>query len=147
MLAHLLYTSAPSSSLQASGMTQVIDHARIRNRERDITGMLVWSGDAILQVLEGDIDAISALFARIEKDTRHRDVVLLAAVKADRGRFWRWPMGFARIGPEHGDLLVRSGGSDQLAPLQMNIEGALDLLEELAKAQPEDPDAGVGRPL
>ncbi len=147
MLAHLLYTSVPSASLRSSGMSQIVQAARNRNREADITGMLVCSSDAILQVLEGDIDAISALYTRIEKDTRHRDVVLLAAVKADRGRFWRWPMGFVHVGPEHGDLLVRFGGHDQLAPLEMSTGAALDLLEELAKRQPGEPSAGVGRPL
>jgi len=147
MLAHLLYTSVPSSSLRTKGLTQIVEHARVRNRESDVTGMLIWSGEAILQVLEGDIDIISALFARIEKDTRHRDVVLLASVKADRGRFWRWPMGFAEIGPEHGDLLVRYGGSDRLAPLQMSTPATLDLLETLAKAQKDEAASGIGRPL
>jgi hypothetical protein len=147
MLAHLLYTSVPSASLRSNGMTQIVQAARIKNREADITGMIVSTSDAILQVLEGDIDAISALYARIEKDTRHRDVVLLAAVKADRGRFWRWPMGLIQIGPEHGDLLVRFGGSDRLAPLQMSTEGALDLLETLATAQPGENLPVTGHPL
>ena len=147
MLAHLLYTSVPSASLRSNGMTQVVQAARIKNRGADITGMIASTSDAILQVLEGDIDAISALYTRIEKDTRHRDVVLLAAVKADRGRFWRWPMGFVQIGPEHGDLLVRFGGSDRLAPLHMSTEGALDLLEALAAAQPEEGMPVIGHPL
>ncbi len=147
MLAHLIYCSVASSSLRNQGMAQIVEHARVRNRAADITGMIAWSGEAILQVLEGDIDTISALFARIERDTRHHDVVLMASVKADRGRFWRWPMGFASLGPEHADLLVRHCGSEQLAPLQMSTEAALDLLETLAKAQPEEATAGLGRPL
>ena len=56
-------------------------------------------------------------------------MVLLASVKADRGRFWRWPMGFAHLGPEHAELMVRHCGSEPFDPLQMSTEGALDLLE------------------
>ena len=147
MLAHLIYCSVPSTTLRAQGMAKIVEQARVKNREADITGMIVWSGDTILQVLEGDIDTISALFARIERDTRHHDVVLLASVKADRGRFWRWPMGFAHLGPEHAELMVRHCGSEPFDPLQMSTEGALDLLEALAKAQPEAATAAAGRPL
>lgn len=147
MLAHLIYCSVPATTLRATGLAQIVEHARARNRDSGITGMIACTDEAILQVLEGDIDAIAALYARIEKDTRHREVVLLAAVKAPRGRFWRWPMGFVRLGAEHGDLLVRHGGQACLAPLELDADAALDLLEALAQAQPEDAAAGIGRPL
>jgi Sensors of blue-light using FAD len=76
--------------------------ARRNNPALGITGCLVCRQDLYLQLLEGEDDAIEALYARIEKDDRHLAVSLLSrqtvsarmfpdwAMRDDPARSWLW---------------------------------------------------------
>ena len=66
--------------------------SRSNNREQDITGALLVSGQYFVQTLEGAEDAVRALYDRIEKDSRHDEVTLLQTGTAGERVFGRWAM-------------------------------------------------------
>ena len=71
------YVSEFSGTTTAKQLSEITEKS-IRNNERDgITGMLVASGGMFFQLIEGPDDAVNGLFARIERDERHRNVLLL----------------------------------------------------------------------
>lgn len=74
--------------------------ARSNNREQDITGALLVTAERFVQTLEGDEEAVRALYDRIEKDSRHDEVTLLRAEQVGDRAFSRWAM--AKVG-EHAD--------------------------------------------
>ena len=74
--------------------------ARSNNREQDITGALLVTAGSFVQTLEGEEEAVRALYDRIEKDSRHDDVTLLRAEQVGDRAFSRWAM--AKVG-EHDD--------------------------------------------
>lgn len=71
-----------------------------RNAQDGITGMLLYSGGNIMQVLEGSEEVVRATYDRIGKDPRHRNIVLLSDDEISERSFGGWSMGFKQLDPE-----------------------------------------------
>ena len=108
-LTQLVYTSRPFSfnDLELMDILQVSRH----NNERDkITGSLICREDIYLQLLEGPRAAVSSTYAKILRDNRHAEVVLLWAgdtqdrlfpawfMRHDPVRSWMWTQQQVRAG-------------------------------------------------
>ena len=101
MVMQLIYMSEPFG-YDSAILSAILATARRNNSRRAITGALICRQDIYLQLIEGDADAIDALFARISIDDRHLDVTLLSraevadrvfpdwAMKHDPARSWLW---------------------------------------------------------
>lgn len=93
----LIYSSTPPGRIARSDLREILVVSRARNEEAGITGRLVYSDAAFLQVLEGDEDQVRTTFARIGADPRHTGVrVLVDEAVADR-RFGDWSMAFTHL--------------------------------------------------
>jgi hypothetical protein len=94
---HLIYTSRQTKPFAPAELKKLLMAARYRNREADVTGMLVFHDGVFLQVLEGDEFDVRDIFTRIEKDPRHDTIGVLhrAATLGKRRLFGDWSMGFA----------------------------------------------------
>jgi Sensors of blue-light using FAD len=79
---------------------RILDAARRNNAGGDITGALLFSADAFVQVLEGRMAAVEQAFERIQCDPRHAEVVVLEAAPAPRRDFEGWSMAFAGRRPD-----------------------------------------------
>jgi Sensors of blue-light using FAD len=66
--------------------------ARAKNKRLNITGALLIYGDWFAQTLEGDEDAVRALFATIERDGRHERISVLEDQTVPGRVFARWAM-------------------------------------------------------
>ncbi len=62
-------------------------HASRRNTELNVTGVLLFDGKQFMQVLEGPVAAVNAVFERINRDIRHGNVVELMRDFAPQRRF------------------------------------------------------------
>lgn len=89
----LLYISTVSPTQQVD-LAAILDLSRRNNRLAQITGLLMFNGKRFLQVLEGPPAAISATYARIAADRRHRAPVLLARKQIAEREFGDWSMGY-----------------------------------------------------
>ena len=100
--------------------------ARRNNRGREITGALMISEDAFVQVLEGDETEVRALFTTIERDDRHDQVRVLEEQDVVGRTFGRWAM--ARVGeggaPDIRLLSNASAGAIVTAPTDPSITPA-----------------------
>ena len=68
----------------------------MRNKAVGVTGMLVFHDGAFLQAIEGEKRAVNEIFARIQNDPRHGDLVVLHRGPGPEQRvFGEWSMGFA----------------------------------------------------
>ncbi len=67
--------------------------AQRNNRQKDITGCLLYSGKHFAQILEGDPAALEELLARIIKDARHNSVVVAIDHEVGTRKFPDWAMG------------------------------------------------------
>lgn len=87
MLATLIYRSRLHYALDPSQLTQLAHRASLRNTELNVTGVLLFDGMQFMQVLEGPVSAVNAVFERINRDPRHGEVVELMRDFAPNRRF------------------------------------------------------------
>ncbi len=127
----LVYISSPNPS-QGRIDTKTILQASRRNNARDgITGLLFSDGFRFLQVLEGPEDAVEKTFARIQKDARHRAVVLLSKRDVAIREFGDWEM--AERGPS-GDGVAFVERIEQLVShAAIGIRGTFEGLAQLKR--------------
>ena len=72
MLVRLLYASRAAVPLTTPIVDSIMEQSRENNPRQGITGLLCFSGDIFIQVLEGGRDAVCELFNTIVRDDRHR---------------------------------------------------------------------------
>ncbi len=90
MLHQLIYRSRAAAALLADALERLAAEAGRRNRELDISGLLVCDGDYFLQVLEGPRNAVLTLYDAIVADPRHSAVVLIRSEPVARRQFQGW---------------------------------------------------------
>ena len=92
MLVRLLYCSRTVDDSQAA-IDSIVSQSRQHNPQSGITGILCYGGGIFLQAIEGGRNAVSELYGHIQKDPRHKDVVLLHYEEISERRFGGWTMG------------------------------------------------------
>lgn len=105
-----IYTSAARKNLKAEELVELLQGSRERNVDRGLTGMLLYAEGSFFQVLEGEADAVDALYAKIERDQRHDQVTLIIREPIPKRYFDDWTMGFYEISRK--ELAKMSGVND-----------------------------------
>ena len=99
-LVRLAYISASLLSDDPNERRQVADillTSRRNNEEFEVTGALLATDRHFAQVLEGEREAVEAIYERIAHDKRHKDIVLTLYASIEARRFPDWAMAY--IGP------------------------------------------------
>ena len=90
-------------------VVRILAKSRTNNRKNGLVGVLYFGDGAFFQCLEGDEDAINNLFAKIEKDPRHKDVKLISKKHISRFSFPDWAMKYAPLDEKMGKYLRENG--------------------------------------
>lgn len=100
-LHEVLYCSVLGQDQPPTAVGAIVTHARARNAERDITGLLVFDGLRFCQHFEGPRDAVLALMREIEQDGRHAQVRIAYEGPLAERRYNGFGMGLAESeGPD-----------------------------------------------
>jgi hypothetical protein len=130
MLVRLLYASRAAD--QSPGATDaILAESRSHNPACGITGILCYGGGIFLQALEGGRSQVSELYGHIQKDVRHKDVVLLHYEEISERRFGGWTMGQVNIAKLNTSVLLKYSEKPELDPYSVSGKVSLALLEEL----------------
>lgn len=131
MLVRLMYASRAAEPVRHEALNAILKKSTANNPAVGITGVLCFSGEIFLQVLEGGRSQVSTLYHRIAQDPRHRDVVLLSYEEIDERSFAGWAMGqvdMARLNPA---LLLKYSESAVLDPYSVSGKVSMALFNEL----------------
>jgi len=93
----LIYVSTAVKSPSEAELLLLLEQARSRNVRQQITGMLLYSNNTYLQVLEGDANVVRGLYDAIRKDPRNEGHVLLRESEIPIRDFPDWSMGFENL--------------------------------------------------
>jgi hypothetical protein len=96
----IIYCSQAVYDFPPDELVTLLDRARERNAGCGLTGMLLYSSQSFLQVVEGDADAIEATYSRIRDDERHTNLRLLMDAEVPARMFPDWTMGFEHVEDE-----------------------------------------------
>lgn len=122
---------------QANEIEKIVEVARSRNAQLDITGALIFTEMRFAQVVEGRAEAIEDLMVSIRRDERHRDVQIVEVAEISTRRFPDWAMAYS--GPSfyvdrHIKPLVNSGlGREPQSELAAKLIG---FMMELVRQKP-----------
>jgi hypothetical protein len=131
MLVRLLYASRSAAPLTASLVDSLLEKSRANNPRQGITGILCFSEDLFIQVLEGGRDEVCELFNAIVRDDRHRNVRILIYEEIRERRFGGWTMGQVNIAKVNASLLLKYSEKAALNPFAGSGRASLKLLDEL----------------
>lgn len=130
MLVRLLYASRAMDS-RGEAIEAILSQSRQYNPTCGITGILCYGGGIFLQAIEGGRMAVSELYGHIQKDARHKDVVLLHYEEISERRFGGWTMGQVNMSKINTNILLKYQEKPELDPYSVSGQVSLALLEEL----------------
>lgn len=130
MLVRLLYASRALDT-SPSAIEAILAQSRQFNPTSGITGILCYGGGIFLQAIEGGRMAISDLYGHIQRDARHKDVVLLQYEEISERRFSGWTMGQVNILKLNQSILLKYSEKPELDPYAASGKVSFALLEEL----------------
>jgi hypothetical protein len=130
MLVRLLYASRAIDTSEEA-ISAILGQSRQHNPECGITGILCYGGGIFLQAIEGGRMAVSELYGHIQRDPRHKDVVLLHYEEIAERRFGGWTMGQVNMSKINTSILLKYAEKPELNPYSVSGTVSLALLEEL----------------
>lgn len=91
---HLVYLSKAVHPLSDADLEHLLDQCHRNNARLGITGILFYSHGHIAQLMEGEAEAVDALYERITQDGRHSDLRQLVHKPIPARSFASWSMAF-----------------------------------------------------
>jgi hypothetical protein len=131
MLVRLLYASRATTPLNSSVQESILEQSRAHNPKAGITGVLCFSDDVFIQVLEGGRDEVCELYNTIVRDGRHQQVRILSFEEIRERRFGSWTMGQVNLAKVNASVLLKYGERAELNPFAGSASATLALLDEL----------------
>ncbi|UOQ69364.1 BLUF domain-containing protein [Hymenobacter volaticus] len=136
---HVFYHSRARPGLVQADLDALLDWSRRYNAAHGLTGLLLYSDERFVQVLEGTETAVRTLFTRIQQDERHTQVVTLSEGPGPKRWFAEWSMTLGEVNArelEHVLDIVETKTAGPVAPLDPHLA---ILLQAFGLA---DPDLG-----
>ena len=84
----------------------MLNHSRERNAERGVTGILMYCKHHFLQILEGPAEQVGALFEKISREERHKEIRVLLRQSAERRDFTEWQMAFRAVSDDEAQEIM-----------------------------------------
>lgn len=110
----------------------LVESSQAANRVSGITGALLMSSDAFVQVIEGPLKAVEATFERICGDLRHRYIQLIEFSAVETRSFDEWPL--AALAPKD-DVMNLCASLDTVRGTRIDAASAsatIDFMRTLA---------------
>ena len=93
----VIYRSTATRVLGDQELARMVEQARIHNFSQGITGMLLYAEGHLLQVLEGEPQAVALLYDQICNDPRHISIETLCDVPVAQRLSPDWSLGFGTV--------------------------------------------------
>jgi hypothetical protein len=132
MLVRCLYASRAATRLTAVALDDILVQSHRNNPRRGITGMLCFTSEVFVQVLEGGRDEVCELYNAIVRDERHTHIRLLAYEEIAERSFGSWTMGQVDAQTVNPSLLLKYSKTARLDPFTITGQATMSLLMELA---------------
>ncbi|WP_298397668.1 BLUF domain-containing protein [uncultured Azonexus sp.] len=90
----IVYESLASDKLTEADVLDILRLSQTRNNQAGVSGILLFRGRRFLQFLEGPKAEVEALYARIERDPRHRELRILSHTNGEQLLMPTWAMAY-----------------------------------------------------
>ena len=131
MLVSCLYASHVAKPLTSGLLDLIFEQSCKNNPPLGVTGLLCFTKDIFVQIIEGGRDEVNRLFLTIARDDRHREVQLLAFDEVSQRRFSNWTMGQVDIHNINVALILKHSEKPELNPFACSGQATMALLDDL----------------
>jgi hypothetical protein len=100
------YTSSATGSLSTEQISQLLQHARARNRRESVTGVLLFAEGTFHQYIEGPREGLLRVYDAILCAPLHHQIFELVSEPISAREFSNWPMGY------RGDRLLADASDE-----------------------------------
>jgi hypothetical protein len=129
---HIIYLSWASAPLTDDQLQELLCVARRRNKQLNVTGIMIYGNERFMQVLEGEEATVRALYEHIKRDARHHHITAYADKPIAHRAFAEWAMAFQAATPqqfeEMAGYLVPSEVTIDISRLPMTDVHLIDIL-------------------
>lgn len=136
LLQRMIYASSATEHFAPEHIKQILSSAKENNEKNNISGLLLFSQQYFLQVLEGSRELVNATYELILNDRRHHKAIILDYAPITKRDFDSWSMGFIPELAFTKEICFRYSGKDAFEPYKMSGDSALGLLLELKETLP-----------
>lgn len=91
---HIIYLSSARDLFSKEQLLALLAKSRANNALLDITGILLYREGNFIQLLEGQTEAVRALYHKIARDPRHHGAIILLEGPVAERDFPDWSMAF-----------------------------------------------------
>jgi hypothetical protein len=126
----LVYTSTASRPLSKTDLERILDNARKRNLQEQVTGLLLFNDGKFMQYLEGPQSGVLEIFDIIKKSSLHEQIVEVSRQAIGMREYGDWSMAFLADTDAHS---LTTGSED--APLLRTVEAETTEASTPAHAQ------------
>jgi hypothetical protein len=130
MIRQLVYISTTREPLDDATLAAILTRARQRNAEYGVTGVLLYSDQSVMQVLEGVETAVDIIYRIVCNNPLHSGVTVVQDRMLPQRDFGSWAMAYQ---PIHKSALEQLTGAKVLAP-EVLAGIAADLTQPEAKS-------------
>jgi hypothetical protein len=132
---HLIYKSKPVEAANQELLLSIFGASQKKNKELNITGLLLATDKHFIQILEGEKGAVNRLYHDIAKDGRHGDLELVSFQPIEKRSFPEWTMKIIRFDDLHKgireSIIQKYGSSNQDFCIPEKPELAFSLLYDV----------------
>lgn len=96
----IIYCSQATYDFAPEELVALLEVSRRNNETAGLSGMLLYSSQSFLQLLEGDPATLATTYARIGADARHTRLRVLLEADVAAPLFPDWTMGFEHVDDE-----------------------------------------------
>lgn len=123
-------TSNPADGVEPT-VSRILSTSRTNNRKHGLVGMLYYGDGCFFQCLEGETSKVQTLYKTLLKDSRHKDLKILASEPIKRLSFPDWSMKYVPV-DQHMRKLLEEHGFEQFDPYRFDhhlVERVMQLLQ------------------
>ena len=100
MIRTICYVSTAVQSLTEQGLSKLYEQVIENNKEKYVTGVLLFSDGNFMQIMEGEDDVLETLYQKIREDDRHHHLFKLVDHFIDERIFEYYSNGFTIVTDE-----------------------------------------------
>ncbi len=132
----LIYTSRPAAEFHYTDLAPILRASAEHNVRLDINGVMTMTQTHFIQVLEGGREAVSHLYDRISKDSRHRDITLFGVQEIEDRAYGAWRMGFVGASAFTAERCRRFVKAPKINPQLLDMAGLTALVDDIVQREP-----------
>lgn len=136
------FASSPGGRGVDPNVARILAKSRANNRQQGLAGVMVFGDGCFFQCLEGDAATVDALYAKLERDDRHTDMVLISRCEIAHHSFSDWSMKYVTI-EKALERFLQEHGHHSFDPYTFDIDTTQALLKLLLITDGNDTSSAV----